>query len=53
MNAVHTTKPQAAKSYPNAAERGYFLEKFTDSMLCAAICVGVITILFFLVTMFI
>lgn len=51
MNAVHTTRPQTAHRYPNAASRRYFLEKAVDLLLSAAICVGVVAILFFLVTL--
>lgn len=51
MNAVQTSRPRNAKPYPNAADRHYFLQKVTDSILSAAICVGVVTILFFLLTM--
>jgi len=50
MNAV-TTRTNSAPAYPNAADRQYFLDKLTDSILSAAICVGVVTILFFLITM--
>lgn len=51
MNAVQTSRPRNARSYPNAADRRYFLEKAADSILAAAICVGVVTVLFFLLTM--
>ena len=36
---------------PNAASRAYFLEKFIDNLLSAAILVGALTVLFFLFTM--
>lgn len=52
MNAVQTTRHQIARRYPNAANRRYFLDKAADLLLSAAICVGTITILFFLVTLF-
>lgn len=50
MNAVRTSSLRARKPYPNAADRSYFLEKTVDSILTAAICVGVVSILFFLIT---
>lgn len=52
MQAVTTSRTRHAANYPNAADRHYFLEKLTDGILSAAICVGVVTILFFLITMF-
>lgn len=52
MQAAHNVRPQTAKHYPNAADRRYFLDKLTDTILSAAICIGVMTILFFLITMF-
>lgn len=52
MNAVQTTRAQAVRRYPNAASHRYFLDKLTDLLLSAAICVGVVAILFFLVTLF-
>lgn len=54
MNAAHTTNPRrraCAKRYPNAADRSYFVNRLADSILCAASSVGVVTILFFLITM--
>ena len=53
MNAVHTNSRRhtAAQSYPNAANRRYFLDRFADGLLSAAICIGIVTILFFLITM--
>lgn len=50
MNAVHTSRIQTRRAYPNAADRRYFLDKLATSILSAAICVGVVTILFFLIT---
>lgn len=41
-----------ANRYPNAASKSYFLEKLADTALCSASCVGIVTILFFLATMF-
>lgn len=52
MQVAHNPRPQTASHYPNAADRHYFIEKFTDALLSAAICVGVVTIAFFLITMF-
>lgn len=46
-----STRPQTAKHYPNAADRNYFLNKITDVILSVAICVGVLSIGFFLITM--
>lgn len=53
MNAYKTNnrRNMTAKPYPNAADTSYFLNKFTDGLLCSASCVGVVTILFFLLTM--
>ena len=50
MNAVHTRKTGACRSHPNAADPSYYLEKLTDSILSAAICAGVVTIVLFLIT---
>ena len=52
MQVAHNARPQTANHYPNAADRHYFLDKITDVILSAAICVGVVTIAFFLITMF-
>lgn len=52
MNAIHTSISKSSISYPNAADRRYHLEKVTDSILSAAICIGIVTVLFFLITMF-
>lgn len=51
MQALNTNRTRTAPAYPNAADRRYFLDKLTDGILSAAICVGVITILLFLITM--
>ena len=45
-----STQVQTAKHYPNAANRDYFLNKITDIILSAAICVGVVAIGLFLIT---
>ena len=46
-----STRVQTAKHYPNAANRDYFLNQLTDALLSAAICVGVLALGFFLITM--
>lgn len=38
-------------AYPNAADRSYFQEKLLDGLTAVASCVGIVTILFFLITM--
>ena len=40
-----------ASRYPNAAGTRYFLERLADISLCVASCVGIITVLAFLLTM--
>ena len=50
MNAVHTSSSRTHKAYPNAANHRYYLDKLADSILSAAICIGVVTIVFFLIT---
>lgn len=52
MNVIHTSETKASIPYPNAASRRYFLNKVIDLILSAAICIGVVAILFFLITMF-
>ncbi len=39
------------RSYPNAAEPRYFAEKLLDAVTSAFTCLGIITVLFFLMTM--
>lgn len=53
MNAYRTDRRRnmPAKSYPNAADTSYFLTRFSEGLLCCASGVGVITILFFMLTM--
>lgn len=51
MQAMNTNRNRTAPAYPNAADRSYYLNKLTDVILSTAICVGVITIFFFLITM--
>lgn len=52
MHAVQSTRKPIATHYPNAASRRYYLEKTADAILSAAICVGVVAILFFVFTVF-
>lgn len=52
MNAVMRFKQHAVSSYPNAATRGYFLDKIAAGFLAAAICVGIVSILYFLAVAF-
>lgn len=40
-----------ASRYPNAANRRYFWDRLADSALCVASGVGIVTVLFFLLTM--
>ena len=53
MSATRTyrTRHTRAHRYPNAAEKSYYIEKLTDTLLGSAICVGLVVILFFLATM--
>lgn len=53
MNAIHAQSRRAVtvRAYPNAADRRYFLDRLADGILSAAICVGVVTVLFFLITL--
>lgn len=53
MNAYRTERRRnmTAKPYPNAADSSYFLQKFTEGLLCCASCAGVVTILFYVLTM--
>lgn len=41
----------SAKRYPNAADKGYFLNRIADVILCAASTMGIVTAFFFLLTM--
>ena len=51
MQVATRNAKRTAPAYPNAADHRYFLEKLVDGLLSAAICVGVVTIMFFLITM--
>lgn len=37
--------------YPNAADRSYFVDKLLDSITAVITSMGIVTILFFLITM--
>ena len=47
----YSTRPLKSYPYPNAAEPGYFADRILDGITALAICVGVVTVLFFLATM--
>lgn len=52
MNAYQTKRRRAmAKRFPNAADKSYFLGKLADNLLICASCIGIITVVFFLLTM--
>ena len=53
MSATRTYRTRHARAprYPNAAEKSYYIEKLTDTLLGSAICVGLVVVLFFLATM--
>lgn len=38
-------------AYPNAADRAYFYERFLNGVTAVASCLGILTVLFFLITM--
>lgn len=38
-------------AYPNAADKAYFEEKLLDGVTSVVTCLGILTILFFLITM--
>ena len=53
-SAYHPYGPRrtvTASRYPNAANRRYFWDRLADSALCVASGVGIVTVLFFLLTM--
>jgi hypothetical protein len=39
------------KKYPNAAGINYFFRRFVDGLLVGSICIGVMVVFFFLVTL--
>ena len=45
------TRPVRRYAYPNAAEKGYFAEKILNGITAVVSCMGIVTILFFLITM--
>lgn len=50
-NRNYSARPIRSYPYPNAAEPGYFAERILDGLTALAICIGVVTVLFFLATM--
>ncbi len=46
-----TTTARHASPYPNAATWRYHLDRLVEGILCAAICLGLVAIVFFLCTM--
>lgn len=50
-NRQYSSRPLKSYPYPNAAEPGYFANRLLDGITAFAICVGVVTVLFFLATM--
>ena len=54
MNAsrTHRRRNAYARPYPNAADLSYFLNKLVNAAMWSASCVGLVTILFFMLTMF-
>lgn len=53
MNASRTYRRRhvTAHRYPNAADRSYYVNRLTDTVLCTASCAGLVAVLFFLITM--
>ena len=51
MNRNYSARPVKSYPYPNAAEPGYFADRILDGITALAICIGVVTVLFFLATM--
>jgi len=47
---TYSARPLRRYAYPNAAEPGYFLNKFLDYVTVAVSCFGIVTTLFFLAT---
>lgn len=47
---TYSARPLHRYAYPNAAEPGYFLNKFLDYVTVAVSCFGLVTTLFFLAT---
>lgn len=55
MTRKRHRNPYAPKTrryiYPNAADRSYFMEKLLDGVTAVLSSMGIVTILFFLITM--
>lgn len=57
MNASYYTARRGhrrnahACRYPNAASSRYFADRLADAILCAASCIGIVTVVFFIITM--
>lgn len=53
MNASRThRRAPYARRYPNAADRSYYLDRLADTALRTASCVGLVTLLLYLLTTF-
>lgn len=50
-NRNYSARPLRSYPYPNAAEPGYFADRLLDGITAMAICIGVVTVLFYLATM--
>ena len=48
---TYSARPLHRYAYPNAAERSYFTEKLLNGITAVVSCMGIVTILFFLITM--
>lgn len=51
MQLISTARARRAPMYPNAADRRYYIARFTDGILRIAIGISAVTIVFFLITM--
>lgn len=58
MNAIHPPvrysvrkRHSYARRYPNAASSRQFWNRLADTLLCTVSCIGIVAILFFLITM--
>ena len=51
MNTIHTNRPYSVRRYNCTRRRSLFWNKAADLLLCAASTFGVITALFFLLTL--
>lgn len=50
-NRTYFARPLRSYPYPNAAEPGYFFNRFLDQLTALASIIGVITVFIFLATM--